>query len=140
MDTTDSKSKSVDGVIESLSQSKSFIVDLMSEIKVLRMKVSQLSEEDVCLSSTVTVGSNKTLNRKNSSSEFEIVSSILQKNELEMSKLRQYYEDRLKDVTDERDLFTKELLEHKFKLESQKQLIEQLKVRFLLLFVFYSSE
>jgi flagellar motility protein MotE (MotC chaperone) len=56
------------------------------------------------------------------------MSSILHKNELESKKLKNHYEERFKDLSEERDQLMKDVLESKFKIENQKFLIERLKV------------
>ena len=70
--------------------------------------------------------------------QYEMVHSILLKNEQETKRLKQHYEDRLRDISSERDQFMREILESKFKLENQKGLIEQFKVRMTISFRFIS--
>lgn len=117
---------SYDQLIGTIQQSRILLIDMMSQLETHTLlngnsKSFSIGKEESTDSSSPSLIAS-------SEQQYEMVHSILMKNEQETKRLKQHYEDRLKDISNERDQFMRDVLESKFKLENQKTLIEQFKV------------
>nr|CAG4714251.1 unnamed protein product [Naegleria fowleri] len=98
--------------------SKDVILDMIHEITHLQREQELAKYHEMC---------NKE-SSKPSVTEVASLSSLVRKHELEREKMENQYKERIKEVSNERDLLMRESLETKLHLEANMSIVEKIKV------------
>ncbi|KAF0980708.1 hypothetical protein FDP41_013191 [Naegleria fowleri] len=98
--------------------SKDVILDMIHEITHLQREQELAKYHEMC---------NKE-SSKPSVTEVASLSSLVRKHELEREKMENQYKERIKEVSNERDLLMRESLETKLHLEANMSIVEKIKL------------
>ncbi|KAL0489145.1 plectin [Acrasis kona] len=104
-----------------VEKSKLLILDLLSQIEVLKSQNDQV--ENTC------DHIKETQSEVVAPSSYNIISNIIEKHDLENKKNQAHYEERMKEVCDERDTYMKDFMDLSMKFQSNNDVNEHLRAK-----------
>ncbi|KAG2393105.1 hypothetical protein C9374_009682 [Naegleria lovaniensis] len=116
-DSTQGRPNSVVEVERRFQESKEILLDLIHEVTHLQREQELAKYQAMCSKESP----------KASFSEISSLSSLVKRHELEREKMECQYKERIKEVSNERDLLMRESLETKLHLDAHAALVEKIK-------------